>query len=587
MGNILFFAAESTGRDFSEYFINFISGFFGTPALLIGLFALIGTIIQRKKITEIITSVFKTVIGFLIIGGGAGIVSGAIGKFGKAFELLFSRQGYVANNDVMPGLLMSFEQLQWIATAGSLILIFGMLLNLVIARISQVKFVYLTGHSAWYFSTMLASVMAMAGMQKADMWLVVIIGAMLASVWMIISPAILNRHMMVITKGNKLGLAHTGSLTYALSGYIGEAVYKARKGKVRSTENVNFPKGLNFLRNTNVSIALTMLILFMVVYFSAWAVRGDQAMINKGIVGANDSIFVQGMLQAFTFAAGVEVLLIGVRMFIAEITPAFKGISDKLVRDAKPGIDCPIVFPYAPNAVIMGFIASVIGGFVAFGMNIGISAAIGAEGSASIWAAIIIPSIVPHFFTGATSGVFGNAKGGILGCWLGSFVNGFLISLVPWIFVGLQMIQPEIGGQGIVWGDADFILGIIPWFIIKYMGGQYVLLGLTILLWGTIPAIGYFLHQNKLKKNAEYKEKYIAVNDVRKKFSIMSKNEKSELKNLIESIKLEQISKKEIKEKIESVKAEHDKKMKKADRDLEKMVDSIRNPKIEEIILVK
>ena len=42
-------------------------------------------------------------------------------------------------------------------------------------------------------------------------------------------------------------------------------------------------------------------------------------------------------------------------MVIAEIVPAFKGISDKLVPNARPALDCPVVFPYAPNAVPVSY----------------------------------------------------------------------------------------------------------------------------------------------------------------------------------------------------------------------------------------
>ena len=41
------------------------------------------------------------------------------------------------------------------------------------------------------------------------------------------------------------------------------------------------------------------------------------------------------IMQSITFAAGVYIILQGVRMVIAEIVPAFKGISDKLVPECQ------------------------------------------------------------------------------------------------------------------------------------------------------------------------------------------------------------------------------------------------------------
>lgn len=92
-------------------------------------------------------------------------------------------------------------------------------------------------------------------------------------------------------------------------------------------------------------------------------------------------------------------------MVIAEIVPAFKGIADKLVKDAKPALDCPTVFPFAPNAVIVGFLASFVAGLVSmflcplFGLS------------------VIVPGLVPHFFCGATAGFTATLPADVAGRW--------------------------------------------------------------------------------------------------------------------------------------------------------------------------
>ncbi len=135
------------------------------------------------------------------------------------------------------------------------------------------------------------------------------------------------------------------------------------------------------------------------------------------------------------FAGGIYIILSGVRMILAEIVPAFKGIADKLVPNAKPAIDCPVVFPYAPNAVLIGFIVSFVGGIVGMFILFGI------KGAALAAVPIILPGVVPHFFCGATAGVFANAEGGLKRmyrrCFLPRFINYILTSILyasTWCF---------------------------------------------------------------------------------------------------------------------------------------------------------
>ncbi|STW66316.1 integral membrane protein [Klebsiella michiganensis] len=105
-------------------------------------------------------------------------------------------------------------------------------------------------------------------------------------------------------------------------------------------------------------------------------------------------------MQSIQFVAGVFVLYSGVRLLLNELVPAFRGIAMRIVPDAKPALDCPVLFPYAPNAVIVGFLATTVGsiiGMLVFPM---------------FGLAMILPGLLTNFFAGGTAGVFGNALGG-------------------------------------------------------------------------------------------------------------------------------------------------------------------------------
>jgi hypothetical protein len=77
-----------------------------------------------------------------------------------------------------------------------------------------------------------------------------------------------------------------------------------------------------------------------------------------------------------SFTVGIVVLLTGVRMMIAELVPAFKGISDKLIPNSVPGLDMPIFFPLAPLSSILGFIGAFVGEFVGFAILLAVGSPI-------------------------------------------------------------------------------------------------------------------------------------------------------------------------------------------------------------------
>ena len=72
---------------------------------------------------------------------------------------------------------------------------------------------------------------------------------------------------------------------------------------------------------------------------------------------------------------------------------------------------------------------------------------------------IILPGVVPHFFCGATAGVFGNATGGIKGSIFGAMAHGLLITFLP---VLLMPLLGALGFANTTYSDSDFcVIGIL------------------------------------------------------------------------------------------------------------------------------
>ncbi len=427
-------------------FLKVLIDFISEPAILVGIMVLIGMILQKKPISDIIKATLKATLGFVVISASAGVIVSALNPIGAMFEKAFNITGVVPNNEAIVAVaILDF------GTATALIMAVGMIFNILIAKFTKFKYIFLTGHHTLFMACMVAVIMSSTDMGMAQM---VFTGALALGLMMVIFPALCHPFMNKITGTDSVALGHFSSTGYVLAALIGKAVGKGSK----STEEIKVPQSLSFLRDSSVSITITMLVLYITL-----ALASGAEFVETTLSGG-DNFLVFAIMQSFMFAAGFVLIQNGVRLVLNEIVPAFKGIATKLVKDAKPALDCPIVFTYAPNAVIIGFISSFIGGFISMFV-------LGALGLV-----IIIPGVIPHFFCGATAGVFANATGGRRGAIIGSFINGIVISFLP---VLLLPIMGNIGFTGSTFGDADFaISGIFLGKVSEFFGST----GLTITL---------------------------------------------------------------------------------------------------------
>lgn len=469
--------------------LDFIINILSTPAILVGLLALIGLALQKKPIEEITKGTAKTIVGFLVLTAGAGFLqSGSLNAFGDIFNYAFGMQGVIPNNEAIVSL-----GLKQFATDTAYIMCIGMVANIIMARFSRMNFIFLTGHHTLYMACMIAVILNVGGLTGFQLWFG---GGLILGLMMVLAPAITQSTMQKIVKTDALAFGHFGSFGYWFAAQVG----KKFKGS-KSTEEINFPQRISFLRDTTVSIGLTMVIFFLLITgiaVSKGILEADPQTIlatypNLGgllNVGAETQTHwaVWAITSGLSFAGGVYIILSGVRLIIGEIVPAFRGIAEKLVPNAKPAIDCPVVYPYAPNAVLIGFLVSFLGGIIGL-------VALGIIDKTLIPVALILPGVVPHFFCGATAGVFANAEGGIKGCLVGSFLHGLLITFLPAI---CMPVMGALNFANCTFSDSDFsMLGIILGNIAQFIqnGGLFVLC----IVFFMIPILYNFIAPKKIK----------------------------------------------------------------------------------------
>lgn len=434
-----------------EGILNFLSDILQQPAFLMGIVAMVGLIALKEKAHKVLTGTLGPILGYLMLSAGADVIVANLEPLSKMIEKGFNIVGVVPNNEAVTSVAQAVLGVETMS-----ILVAGLVFNVLIARFTRYKYVFLTGHHSFFMACLLSAVLGAIGFTGTPM---ILLGGFFLGAWSAISPAIGQRYTLRVTEGDEVAMGHFSSIGYYVSAWIGEKIGKGSK----STEDIEVPESLSFIRNTTISTALTMIIIYLIAAFAA----GGEYILAELSNGVNPYVF--SILSGLKFAVGVAVVYAGVRMILADLIPAFQGIANKVIPNAIPAVDCAVFFPYAPTAVIIGFISSFIGGII--GMVV-----LGFTGGV-----LIIPGLVPHFFCGATAGIYGNSTGGRRGAIVGAFVNGLMLAFLP------ALLLPVLGSLGFAnttFGDIDFaVIGLLLGYAGEIIGniGIYAIAGVTLL----------------------------------------------------------------------------------------------------------
>lgn len=376
----------------SEFFLELLQ----TPTIILAIVALIGLIAQRKKFSEVLSGTVKTALGYLVLSAGSSLLVTEILPFVGLFQEVFGLSGFATGSEIIVGAMQ--DAVPVIASTSAIIMGAGFLVNILLARITPLKYIFLTGHMMWINSVAVAFCLYSAGMSSGA---IIGIGIVLQGILLTLIPAIAQPVVRKVTGSDDFAIGHLTTLGTVSSAYVGKLVGKGSK----SAEDMKLPEGLKFFKDTSMSIAIVMFVFYMLVVILA----GPES-VNAYSSGTNYLIY--GLLKALGFTAGVMVLLQGVRMLLGELVPAFKGIADKLVPNAIPALDVPALFGFAPNSLMLGFIFATIGMIVAMFI------------SSALFGVVPLVSIIGAFFTGGVAGIMGNALGGRRGAMAAGFTYG-------------------------------------------------------------------------------------------------------------------------------------------------------------------
>jgi len=454
----------------------FVNNVLTQPAYMIGLIVLIGYLLLREPWYETLGGTLKAIVGYLILSTGSGGLTNAVKPIlyglGERFGIQAAiidpyngqnavQAGVEANDPIVGG--QAFSQVM-------LLMAIAFVLNLLLVRLSKItklRAVFTTGNvqiqqASTAFWLMLFALPAL----RSNSVLTLICMSIVLSLYWAVGSNLLVRYTQELTDGAGFTVAHQQIFGTYISATLAEKLKKHDEKKAannpnkkesiwnKSIEDIELPGWTQMFNDNMVCTSILMLIFFGILL----ALLGKPYLVSIGETKEGASFFFYILGKSLGFAASLAILQLGVRTMVAELTHAFKGISDKVLPGAVPGVDCAVTFSFgSPNAVTIGFIAGAIGEIIAILCLVIFKSP-----------TLIIAGFIPMFFDNAVIGVFCNNRGGLKGAILFPFISGLLQvfgSALIATWVGLAQYGGYLGmwDWAVVWPIFTVVMKFLGW----------------------------------------------------------------------------------------------------------------------------
>lgn len=403
--------------DFLTVFDNvsklFFNNILGKPEFFIGGLVFIGYILLRKPLHEAFGGFIKATVGMMIWNIGAGglvvtfrpILAGLNDRFALNAAVIDPYFGLNAASEAIKAIGMS---LSWAMI--SLMIGFGWnILLVLLRRYTKLRTLFLTGHIMIQQATTCTWLVFFAIPELRSISGAIWIGILVGTYWSVFSNLTVEPTQKLTDNGGfAVGHQQMGWvwLTSKLAPKLGDPD--------KTVEHMKLPNWLSMF-NDNVIASGTL----MIVFFGAiMMLLGEPYMRNLDKAGfpATIAFPIYILSKSLMFAVYLFILISGVRMFVAELTESFRGISERVLPGSLPAVDCAATYGFSsPNTVLFGFIFGCIGQFTAILGLLVFKSPI-----------MIITGFVPVFFDNATVAVFANKFGGVRAAAILTYFTGVI-----------------------------------------------------------------------------------------------------------------------------------------------------------------
>ena len=262
-----------------------------------------------------------------------------------------------------------------------------------------------------------------------------------------------------LTGGANFAVGHQEMLGILLTSKLAPKLGKEED----NFENLKMPGWLSIFSDNIVSTSLLMLLFMGIVML----IIGPETMSQFDASYNTKTWYALYIFKTcLHFAVYMNILLSGVRLFVGELTKAFRGFSDKLLKGSMPAVDCAVTYSFVPaNVPVLGFALGFIGELVGIGLLLVFKAPI-----------LLLPAFIPLFFDNATLACFANRYGGRRAAVILPLLNGlFQVAVSELMLLFFQNNGFNLQAWGAFFDNNSLLpalllgvkaIGPVPWMLI-------------------------------------------------------------------------------------------------------------------------